>query len=267
MSGAIGSFSIGDSAIGGVDYIPFGTAGDLIRFAFRISGVAGVGQSVTADDATDALATLGMMLSQWARKRWLVYDLTETVKVSTGATSYSVSSVGDFAIRRPDRIESAFVRLLGNTGGTQVDYPLAIIESREDYNSLALKSFTAWPAAVFYDSGWPTGTLHFWPVPAVSAYELHVFTKAMLPVFSALTDTMLDLPPEYLEALVYGLVVRLTMNYGLDPRPAHVAAYRAALNTIRQANTQIPTARMPGGLPGMRRGNGSNMAAFIGGWR
>jgi hypothetical protein len=59
------------------------------------------------------------------------------------------------------------------------------------------------------------------------------------------------------------------MNYGLQPQPGHVAAMRAALNTIRMANTEVAVLGMPAGVSG---GRGSGRAASAdpafqsGGW-
>jgi hypothetical protein len=289
------------------------TAGDLINFCFRVSGINGQGQTSSAEDSADALTTLAGMIGQWQRKRWLIWSLTETIVVSTGQTSYTVGSTGNFPIARPDRIESAFVRLLPavpgtftsnggvllvtpgsglptspaglaaggfwsnggvvmvvagtptNVGSVAADISLGIIESQEDYNTIAIKTgFSSIPAGVFYESAFPTGVLHFWPVPSPNVYELHIFTKAALPKFAALTDAFL-LPDEYMEAVKYNLVVRLAADWGMEPKPAHVKLAMAGLNTIRMANTQIPTQRMPGDLPGRGRRNGTNMAAFISG--
>jgi hypothetical protein len=213
----------------------------------------------------DAIVALSAMWAQWQQKRWLTYVLAETVLTATGATTYTIGPGGAFNVARPDRLEAAFVRLPATSPA--VDYPIQIIDSREDYNGIALKTFQAWPYAVFYESTYPLGILHFWPVPMSGAYELHVFSKGALPTYAAETDP-LNVPAEYLEAMIYSLVVRLEINYGQDPKPAHVMAMKAAMNTIRQSNVQLQTARMPGGLPGMgRNGQGSNMAAFIGGYR
>jgi hypothetical protein len=239
------------------------TAGDLINYCFRVTGINGVGQSPSSEDSADALVTLAAMIGQWQRKRWLTYALTETAVVSTGANSYTIGATGAFAVARPDRIESAFVRYLG--AAIQTDIPLGIIESAEDFASIAIKTgFNAWPVAVWYESSFPIGVLHFWPVASAGSYEMHIFTKTALPVFANLTD-VISLPPEYIEALKYSLVVRLAADWGMEPKPAHVAAMRAALNTVRMANTQEPSLRMPGDLPGRARRNGTNMAAFISG--
>lgn len=229
------------------------TVGDLIRYAMRISGIAGQGQTPSSEDMQDAIDTLIMTIGQWQQRRWLTFDLAETVVTSTGATTYTIGTGGAFNVPRPDRIESAFMRFLSSA--QQIDYPLGIIPSREDYNNIALKSFVSWPGALFYESSYPLGILHFYPVPSASVYELHVFTKSLLPVYVGETDA-LALPDEYIEALTYTMVVKLTLNYGLDPKPGHVAAMKAALNTIRQSNTQIAALQMPAGLPGMRRGSG-----------
>lgn len=149
--------------------------------------------------------------------------------------------------------------------GSTIDYPMSIIESREDYARITLKTFQTLPGALFYDSAWPTGNLHLWPVPQPGQYEIHIYTKAPLPVYATVNDA-LNLPPEYSEALLFSLAVRIEMGAGGDPKPSHVQAMRAALATIRQANTQVPSLQMPAGLPGMRRhGYGSNQAAMISG--
>jgi hypothetical protein len=240
------------------------TAGDLINFCFRVSGINGQGQTSSAEDSADALVTLAAMVGQWQRKRWLTWSLTETAVVSTGANSYTIGATGAFAVPRPDRIESAFVRYVASS--PSVDVPLGIIESAEDYATIAIKTLPGWAAGggLFYESSFPLGVLHFWPVTPATQFELHIFTKAALPVFAALTDAI-SLPPEYIEALKYNLVVRLAADWGMEPKPAHVKLAMAGLNTIRTANTQIPTQRMPGDLPGRARHNGTNMAAFISG--
>ncbi len=243
------------------------TAGDLITLALRTSGVNGVGQSPLAEDANDSLIYLSSMVAQWQRKRWLVYDDVDVSLISTGAASYSIGPTGMFAVARPDRLQSAFARILPGSGGAALDLPLALIQSREDYNEIALKSLSTIPVAVFYDSAWPTGTLYFWPIPPAAAYELHVTVPAALPVYVNLTDP-LSLPAEYIDALIWGLAARLAIAYGQPANPAHVGAYRAALNTIRQANAQISTLDMPAGLADGRRGSAAASAspAFQSGW-
>lgn len=232
------------------------TPNDLIALAFKDAGVYGVGQTPSSEDANDALDRLNGMLAQWRRRRWLVYRLLTTSKVSTGAQSYTVGTGGDFNITRPDKIESAFVRLVNQAAPNQTDYPLRIIEAREDYNRIVLKQLTAFPYYLFYDSAYPLGSVFPWPVPSATIYSLHITTKDVLPQFASLAEDI-SLPLEYLDALRYNLAVRLRMGYGMDEKPGLAGLAKDALNVIRMANTQIPQLHMPGVLT--RGGNRYNL--------
>src|SRR6185503_12347218 len=158
----------------------------IISPALKKSGALGVGQTALAEDTNDALRELNGMIGQWNRKRWLVYDLIDTAITSTGAQSYTVGSGGDFNIPRPDRLEFAYFRLLNATGQNQVDYPLEILPSREDYSRITLKQLSTWPSYAFLDSGYPTGTVYFWPIPPANSYQLHILTKNPISAFTSL---------------------------------------------------------------------------------
>jgi hypothetical protein len=231
------------------------TAGDLIAFALRSASINGVGQTPSAEDSNDGLILLRSLVAQWQQKRWLVPSLTDIAKLATGAETYTIGPGLDFNTPRPAKIESAYARFMGIPGPNTVDYPLGIIESREAYNAIGLKNLSTIPLALFYESAYPAALLHFWPVPPSGQYELHISTKAALPTYASLTDPI-GLPAEYTEALIYSLAVRFAINWGLDPRPAHVMAMQQALNTIRQANFQIPQMAMPAGIPGRSRRGG-----------
>lgn len=250
----------------------FNTPLDVITFSLKAAGVVGVGQTAAAEDANDAFTAMNGMLAQWQRKRWLIWHLNDVSIVCTGAQSYSVGPGGDFNIMRPDRLEGAYFRQLinsgagsgsgvgfgefafgispfgvGSTGGSlnlNVDFPLEILESREDYSDIALKTLVSFPRYIFYDSAFPIGSVYPWPIPQASIYELHLLVKETLNQFVTLNQTI-NLAPEYEEALWTNLAARLAPIYQLPPRPDVIALAREALNVIRGANTQIPRLIMP----------------------
>lgn len=224
------------------------TPGDLITQALKGAGILGVGQTALAEDVNDAFTHLKMMLSQWQRKRWLVYHLVDVSKVSTGAQSYTVGAGQDFDIARPDRLEAAFVRQLMPV---PVDFPLSLLESREDYNRIRLKTLKAPSRAIFYDAATPYGVVYPYPETPASIYELHLTFKALLQGFSTLAD-VITLPPEYEAAMLWGLMQRLRITYRLPADPRIDAMAADSLNLIRNANAQIPRLTMPRGLS--RRG-------------
>jgi len=220
---------------------------DIITQSLKDSGVIGVGQTASAEDAQDALYKLNQMISQWNRKRWLVYHLITLNLTSTGAQSYTVGTGGDFSTPRPDRIESAFFRQMINSQPNQIDYPLEILEAREDYNRIRLKTLQTFPAWLFYDSGYPLGTIYPWPVVPSGIYGIFISVKAQIDRFTSLSQTIV-LPPEYEAALHYNLCVRLRPAYQLPPDPTIVALAKDSLNLIRGANAQIPRLAMPPNL-------------------
>lgn len=228
------------------------TPADIIALALKHSGVIGAGQTAGAEDTNDAFDLLNMMLSQWSRKRWLVYHLIDVFTTSTGALNYTIGPGEDFDTPRPDRIESAFARQLIPSGQQRVDYPLQILQSREDYNQIALKSMGTWPSLLFYDSAYPVGLVYVWPLPAASQFELHLSLKQTLSAFTSLAQTV-NLPPEYVPTLFYNLAARLRPAYQMPPDPTVTALALDSLNVLREANAQIPSMRMPNALVGRGR--------------
>ena len=229
------------------------TAREIVTAALKDSGAVGLGQTANAEDENDAFTRLNWMIGQWRVKRWLVYNLVTVSFTSTGAVSYTVAAAGNFVVTaRPDKLESAFIRQIVNAAPNQVDFPLTILQAREDYDRIAVKQLAGLPQCVFYDSAYPTGVVYFWPVPQASTYSLHLTLKTVLTQFTNLSDTV-TLPEEYKAALHFNLALRLCPSYQITPNPALVTMAEDSLNTIRGANTQIARLHMPAGLVGRGR--------------
>lgn len=231
------------------------TVAEMLNLCLLDSGVSAKGQVPSAEDTQNALRRLNMMLAQWARRRWLVYHLINVSCTMTGAQSYTLGPGMDFDTPRIDSIESAFMRQLYPTNGLaqQIDYPLTIIRAREDYDRITLKAMQASPSwAVFYDSGWPTGTVYPLPVPN-SNYALHLSLKAILQNVGSVSET-LNLPPEYEQAVWSNLVVMLCAAYKLPLDPGMRGIAKASLETLRTSNAQIPTLKLPNTVKSRPRG-------------
>jgi hypothetical protein len=219
------------------------TVDDLISLALLDSGIIGQGQSASAEDMNNAFLRLNMLLSQWTRKRWLVYALEDVFCATTGAQSYTIGAGGDFNMTRPDRLEEGnFFRQFAGTQG-QVDYPLQLFKSREDYNQIVVKKIGTWPSGIFYDNSFPVGHIYVWPVPA-SGYEIHLNVKTPLAQLTSITQSI-SFPPEYEPALFYNLIVRLRAAYQMPPDPVMIGLAKESLNVLREANAQIATLNMP----------------------
>jgi hypothetical protein len=238
------------------------TPQDICLAALKEAGAIGVGQTPLPEDISDAQARLQWMLMQWERKRWLVYHLVNLSLVSTGAQSYTVGPGGQFNVGavgsgvRPGKLSAAFVRQLQGSMNS-VDYHLEILQSREDYEWITLKTLVAGPGeAAFLDSGWPMALLYIWPIPQPSIYEIHITIHEQLPIAwpTTFTTATFDIPYEYYNAMVYNLAVRLRPKYRMgtypgDPLPGMA---KDSLAVLRTPNAQIAKLRMPNTL--RRRG-------------
>jgi hypothetical protein len=240
------------------------TARDICTAALKITGVLAAGQTAQAEDINDAFDTLRRMLGMWQSRRWLVPALAELSFAATGDATYSIGPGGLLNVLRPDRIDDAFVRLLGTSGPHFIDYPLQMLDSREDYNAISFKGMASFPQCIFYQPTSPVGTLYVWPVPSAQ-YEIHVFFKAVLSNLVTL-DALLTLPAEYEEAILYNLVGRLCLSYRVPMEPAVASLAAAGLNTVRMANARVPQLALPGAVLGGRSGMGGLGYGGYGGW-
>jgi hypothetical protein len=224
------------------------TALDLANLCLFDAGVVGTGQAASGQDSALFLTRLNFLLAQWQDERWLVYHTVDTSKLATGAQSYTVGPGGDFNVTAaPDRLEAAFIRQTVQSQPNQIDYPVEVLQAREDYNRIALKKMQSFPEVVFLDSDFPLGVVYFWPVPQAAIYEMHLTLKAILSQVANLAAT-LNLPLVYFNALHYNMVVRLRSAYDLPVKPMDVQLAKASLNAMRKANTQIARLQMPKAL-------------------
>ena len=224
------------------------TVSDIINEAWRKAGLLGLGQAMTGDDQVSGLADFNDMIGQWNSQRWMTWDLVNLSFTSTGAASYTIGPGGNYSVAtRPDRIESAFLRQLV-PAGLNVDTPVEIIPSREEYNRLSLKGLVSFTLYAYYDNAWPTGTIYFYPSPNASVYQLWVSFKNAIPVFTLATiGTQLSVPAQYIAALKFNLAKRYRQAYGkgLRPDPELNALARSSLDIVKQSNLQIPELVMP----------------------
>ena len=162
------------------------TPSDIINLALKTANVIGVGQTPLAQDTNDCFNQLNMMMAQWQRRRYMVYNLVTVGLQATGALTYSVGTGGDFNITRPVKLESAFFRMNKNTP-LPVDYPLEVLRAQEDYNRISIKNLNAFPQYAYYNTGFPLGELYIWPVPN-NQYEIFISVMVQLEAFQTIND-------------------------------------------------------------------------------
>jgi hypothetical protein len=193
---------------------------------------------------------------------------------STGSGSSAVSATGrgspnsNYPFAGSD-FNTDFNQDFGPSGlasqppGNAIDYPLTVLNSREDWNRIAMKNLSSWPGYIFYDPAYtqmtaingvpgityPAGFIYINPVPRAGQFELHILVKDVLATY-ATPQTVLNTPPEYEEAFEYNLAIRFAVKYNVPASQEVLALARSANATLRSANTQVPLAQLPSGLAG-----------------
>lgn len=231
------------------------TVADLLVNMLRDGGLVGDDEQPEQPMINRALRQMNWQLAQWARHRYLIYRLVDYAIPSTGAQTYAVGLGQSVNINpRPDRLEAAFLRIVNTTapGSLPVDLPLDVIQSREDYNRIVIKTLGTLPWRIFYDPVWPVGVLYPWPIPQATIYELHVTFKETLRRFAGLQEKV-NFPPEYEAALNWGGARIMRAAYQLPADPEVTQLARRALNAIRLANVAVPTLTMPDAVRTRRR--------------
>lgn len=237
------------------------TGVDIVTSALLKARVTGVGNPPDAEQTARAFSLLNDMLALWSSQRWLTYHLLDFGITCTGAQFYTIGPAGDINVTaRPDRIESAYIRILGQ-GGLPVDYPLDPILAREDYSRIALKTLVSLPDSFFYDSDFPLGKIYPVPIPKAAIYELHVTTRVIMPQLARVTDTI-ALPPEYNHAIKWNLARLIRAEWGYPASAEINSIAQNGLNVVRSSNVQVPTLQMPAGLS---RGGAYNFYSDKGG--
>lgn len=184
------------------------TARDIVEGALRKIHVLGRGQSLPADLADDALEALNALLGSLSAEVGYIYTQARETFPLTSSASYTIGSGGVFNTALPAQIQSAFV-----TNGT-TDTPLQCYDVLR-YNELADKTITGEPTTLYYDGGYPLGTIRLYPVPNAS-YTLTISSRKYLSEFTDL-NTVYDMPPEYKRMLIANLGVEMAPEYEKEP--------------------------------------------------
>lgn len=182
------------------------TASDIVRSALERIGVVPIGETVPTEHSTRALADLNDMIQHWAAEGLELHAFTQyDVTLVSGQATYTIGASGNFNVRRPVQIESAYL----TSGG--VYYPLNVYNSSLRYDEYTVRP-SGLPTEVYYDPQYPLGKIVFYLTPN-AAYSVHLATSTSLAELTLLADTV-SLPPEYNLALWTNLAVLLMPTFG-----------------------------------------------------
>lgn len=226
---------------------------EIIYQSLKDCGFSGDGETPSAEIVNDAFRKLNWMLAEWRQRRGMVFHLVEKTLLMNGTQSYTIGPGAQIVVAdRPNKIDSAVIRQ-NFLPGSPVDYSLTILSAFEDWQQISVKDVSGPPRVLFYDTAWPVGTIHVWPIPQANQYELRILIKTALESFTSLTQEI-SLPPEYESAINWNLALRLTpMTGDLKVDPVVAAEAKATRGLILNVTAQTRRLQMPAGIPNSRR--------------
>ena len=206
--------------------------GELTVYAYQLIGVRPT--ALLQEHIDVARTATNMMFTRWSNQGvnlWQV-ELVQTA-LTQGVATYSVDASVVVML-------DAFIRT--TTGTTQTDRIIMPV-SRTEYASYPNKIQQGFPTTFWFDRLLsPTVTL--WPVPDGTQTYLEYYAVKRIQDANMNGVQELDIPPIWLEAMIYGLAYRLAQIWSPDKvaimKPMADEAYQiAATQNVETANQYI----------------------------
>jgi hypothetical protein len=198
------------------------TRDDIIKAAMRKLDVLGAGETPTTEDYNNCAFGLNIMIKAWEKDGFYLWKVKEIqVPLITNIITYQIgptaTGTGAVVTDRPIRImDTCYMR---NADGLDIT---AKILSRQEYNSLGLKTTSGTVNQIFYDPQLTNGQLYVYGKPTDSTHTL--FLTCQIPVYDFSSGTeALDFPQEGYQAVVYGLADEMMDEY---PKPSQLTVQR-----------------------------------------
>lgn len=223
-------------------------ARDFLSRSFRLIGVIGSGDTLSADDANDGLSTLNDLIDSWSNEKLMVpREVREEFALTPGVQSYQIGNGAAFNSIRPMEILRASILI-----DTQ-EHPVTLL-TKELWPNVFDKSISsAIPTNLYFERTYPNATLHVWPKPTVD-YKIVLYSWKPLEKIETLDDDLI-FPPGYARALRYSLAIELAPEYGRPIDTAIAAIAEQAKDAIKTVNSDPQYMTVDNALTYNRRSN------------
>lgn len=211
---------------------------DLIRATLRLIGAISSSETPAADESSDALEALNLMLGSWGASRFLSASTGKVTHACNGSTSYTIGVGGDINTTRPTAIYNAY----WSTGG--LDYPLTFLDY-SDYQDIGIKNIGSIPEYIVLKPDNPLSTIFLFPVPANGTLTL----DNIRPATDLTLADDLPYPPEWIRALKFNLAVEIAPEYGFAVSPEIAALAQDSKAIVMRSMVTVPLARFDALLP------------------
>lgn len=227
------------------------TGGALINLAVEQLNRLFPGENLSSSEQADLLVMLNNIIDSASVDRLMANSASiNTFSLTPGVASYSIGPAQAWNMTRPSAIEAASVEPTIN--GTASGFPIRVMSAQEFFAIPDRGSTTAFVRGLFYDRGYPTGTVQLGPTP--NGGVIQIVTWAALGTFPDLVTTQ-TLNPGYQMWLILELAVTAAgAIFGKTPDTSLVQSWQNARSVLRQLNAEILGPEPPAGIVGAAAG-------------
>lgn len=206
------------------------TRNDIIKSAYRIVGAIEAGEDPTAEQLSDGITALQLLVKSWANKHVFLWNFNlDTFSTVSSQVAYTSVDGVDITLIGLDK---AWVVIDSD------DVEIEVITYSE-YLDIPTKADTGKPLKIAIKRN-PAPTIYLWPVPD-AVYTIKTLGPNKMQDFSNDPSGTANLPAEFQRALKYGLAEDLFDEY---PGPMNEREYiqgKAASLFIEAKNMVKPT--------------------------
>jgi hypothetical protein len=181
------------------------TVGQICLSAALELGALGMGDSLEASEELEMITRLNSMLAKWSVEANLFREATATVTITGGAGAATLPS---------DVRNISSVRYVQSA-----TYKRSLTQwNRDEFYNLPNRAQAGQPNLYYYSQQIGGDQIYLWPVPATDVDLELDYSRAFY--FAEGPEQEVDLPPEWHEAVLYGLAARCANLFGaagLDP--------------------------------------------------
>jgi hypothetical protein len=222
----------------------------LVADALREIAVLAAGETMSASEGTNGLASLNRMVNAWKAEKVFIYQNAATTwAIVSGTGTYTVGTGGTVNVLRPMHIVAINIRDAVTTPAYEMGLRLM---TDQDWAEVRIKAQTAYrPQAAYYNLSYPLATLFLWPIPTSATLTGVLYAPLATDEFAALTSTV-SLPPGYERMIVKNLAMELAPQYGANVSSQLTQQAQDSLAVVLRANKNLEEQRFdPGAM--MRR--------------
>lgn len=181
----------------------------IARRALRIVGAFTSTDLPRPEQSYDAIQILNTMLKTWSTEGYLWLRQFKNIALIANTNAYKLGPDGFPAMDRPIHIFN--VNYKSPTGN---EVPMIQL-TRSEWMSIPNKQAQGTPVQFYYDAQTVNGVLNIWPSPPISSPGMLVLDVDRQIDIMADNLNDFDFPPQWYDAIVYSLAVRLAPEYGI----------------------------------------------------